>query len=36
MNTTKNTNELNWNGLTDNQQEFIKKIAEDDAILHCL
>jgi hypothetical protein len=35
MTTTKNTNELNWNGLTDNQQEFIKKIAEDEVKALC-
>ena len=30
MSTTKNTKNLNWNGLTDDQQEFIKKISEDE------
>ena len=35
MNTTKNTNELNWNGLTDKQQEFIKRIADDEVKALC-
>ena len=27
MNNIENTNKLNWNGLTDKQQEFIEKIV---------
>ena len=30
MNNTKNTNKLNWNGLTDKQNEFIKKIIDNE------
>jgi hypothetical protein len=35
MNTTENTNKLNWNGLTDKQQEFIKKIVDDEVLTLC-
>ena len=35
MNNTKNTNELNWNGLTDKQQKFIEKIVNDEVLTLC-
>ena len=35
MNNTKNTNKLNWNGLTDKQQEFIEKIVNDEVLTLC-
>ena len=35
MSTIKNTDNLNWNGLTDDQQEFIKKIVNDEVLTLC-
>ena len=35
MNNTKNTNDLNWNGLTDKQQKFIEKIVNDEVLTLC-
>ena len=35
MNNTKNTNELNWNGLTEDQQKFIERMIHNEVLTLC-
>lgn len=35
MNNIENTNKLNWNGLREDQQEFIEKIVNDEVLTLC-